>query len=168
MFRLRGGKDATPRGRCGSALRARELGWIRTGSIGVRSNERQRSLMRVWAAVLAVGTLVASARADAPTGGGRWVQARVPLVASGTGTRETRVWLPPSYDRPDARERRYPLVVLLHGWPGSQGNWPGQGRAGETLGRLCGDGTIPEVIALFPDGGGPGTLGRSLWADSWD
>lgn len=118
------------------------------------------------AIVLATGAPLA--RAEAPSGGGRWLLTSAPQRASGSGKRDVRVWLPPSYDRPESAERRYPVVVLLHGWPGSEGNWPGQGRAGETLGRLVRENRIPEVIALFPDGGGTGTLGRSLWLDSWD
>ena len=110
----------------------------------------------------------ARARAGAPAGGGRWLLASSPLAASGQGMRDTRVWLPPSYDLPEAASRRYPVIVFLHGWPGAEGNWPGQGRAGETLGALIAAGRIPEVIGLFPDGGGTGLLGRSLWLDSWD
>lgn len=110
----------------------------------------------------------ARVRAAAPAGGGRWLLTSTPMQASGAGLRDTRVWLPPSYDRPESATRRYPVVVFLHGWPGSEGNWPGQGRAGETLGALITAGRIPEVIALFPDGTGTGILGRSLWADSWD
>ncbi len=110
----------------------------------------------------------APARAGAPSGDGRWLLTGTPLRASGEGLRATRVWLPPSYDRPEARVRRYPVVVFLHGWPGSEGNWPGQGRAAETLGALIAAGRIPEVIGLFPDGAGAGLAGRSLWLDSWD
>ena len=50
----------------------------------------------------------------------------------GGAKKDCRVYLPASYDLPDAHERRYPVVVFLHGWPGSEGNWPGQGRAIET------------------------------------
>ena len=111
------------------------------------------------------------AHAAAPSGGGRWLLTTTPLVASGHGTRDTRVWLPPSYDSRASAGRRFPVVVFLHGWPGSAGNWPVQGRAGETLGALVAlvaAGRIPEVIGLFPDGSGSGTLGRSLWLDSWN
>ena len=144
-------------------------------SIGVRRNQRQRRAKRVSPAARAVVTALAlllvrarCARAAAPTGGGRWLLTSTPLRASGKGTRDTRVWLPPSYDRPEAATRHYPVVVFLHGWPGGEGNWPGEGRAGETLGELIKAGRIPEVIGLFPDGTGTGVLGRSLWLDSWD
>jgi len=79
-----------------------------------------------------------------------------------------RVYLPPSYHRPEAAQRRYPLLVLLHGWPGGDGNWLGQGRAAVTLDSMIASGSIPEVIALFPNANGPGILGRSMYLDSHD
>lgn len=82
--------------------------------------------------------------------------------------KDCRVYFPPSYDRPEARERRYPLIVFLHGWPGSEGNWPGQGHAIETLDAMSAAGEIPEVLALFPDGGGEGLFGRSCWVNAVD
>jgi len=155
--------------------RVAEMAWYEAGaSIGVLRNQRQHRPKRISFAVraLAAGlvlcSLAVSACTAAPTGGGRWVFASVPARESGTGERDTRVWLPPSYDRPESATRRYPVVVFLHGWPGAEGNWPGQGRAGETLGRLIAAGRIPEVIGLFPDGTGTGFIGRSLWVDSWD
>jgi S-formylglutathione hydrolase FrmB len=83
-------------------------------------------------------------------------------------TRSVRVYLPPSYDRPDAAMRRYPVVFLLHGWPGGDGNWTGQGRAAVTLDSMAANHTIPEVIAVMPNGNGPGWFGRSLYLDTWD
>jgi enterochelin esterase-like enzyme len=117
---------------------------------------------------LALLLLGPRAFAGAPDGGGHWLLASAPMRASGSGLRDTRVWLPPSYERPESAGRRYPVVGFLHGWPGEEGNWPGHGRAGETLGELIAAGRIPEVIGLFPDGTGTGALGRSLWLDSWD
>ena len=84
----------------------------------------------------------------------------------GGGRKDCRVYFPASYDLPESKERRYPVIVFLHGWPGSEGNWPGQGHALETLDRLSASGEIPEVLALFPDGGGVGFLGRSIWLDA--
>jgi enterochelin esterase-like enzyme len=143
-------------------------------SIGVRRNQRQRRPKRISPAACALATALLlllcgpRARAGAPAGGGRWLLTSTPQHASGKGMRDTRVWLPPSYDKPESATRRYPVVVFLHGWPGAEGNWPGQGRAGQTLGAMIAAGRIPEVIGLFPDGTGTGVLGRSLWLDSWD
>ena len=80
--------------------------------------------------------------------------------------RDVRVYLPPSYSGPQSSARRYPVLYLLHGWPGSEGNWFGSGRAAETADRLISDGSIPELIIVCPDGGGRGMLGRSL-SRSW-
>ncbi|HTR97149.1 MAG TPA: alpha/beta hydrolase-fold protein [Candidatus Acidoferrales bacterium] len=80
--------------------------------------------------------------------------------------KDCRVYFPPSYDDPASRDRRYPVIVFLHGWPGSEGNWPGQGHALEALDQLSAKGAIPEVLALFPDGGGVGLLGRSVWVNA--
>ena len=60
------------------------------------------------------------------------------------------------------------MIVFLHGWPGAEGDWPGEGRAGETLDRLIIAGRIPEVIGLFPDGTSVGHVGRAMWMDSRD
>lgn len=144
------------------------------GSIGARQKQRQRwpepipAAIRAALAAIVLCASPAPAHAGAPTGGGRWWITSIPAPGSSHTTRDVRVWLPPSYDRPEAAARRYPVVVFLHGWPGGEGNWPGQGRAGETLGALIAAGKIPEVIGLFPDGNGSGILGRSLWLDSWD
>lgn len=143
-------------------------------SIGACRKQRQCWMERVsttfGAAVVAIALLTTSppANAGVPAGGGRWWLTSVPSQRPGAAARDVRVWFPPSYDKPDSAQRRYPVVVFLHGWPGSEGNWPGQGRAGETLGALIAAGRVPELIGLFPDGTGSGLLGRSLWLDSWD
>ncbi len=115
-----------------------------------------------------LGALLWLALAVAPAQAARILHATVPTLLSGAGERDCRVYLPPSYATQAARERRYPVVVFLHGWPGAEGNWPGQGNAGETLDRLINAGRIPELIGLFPDGTGVGRLGRSMWMDSED
>ena len=83
-------------------------------------------------------------------------------------SRAVRVYTPPGYDDAASASRRYPVVYLLHGWPGSEGNWPGMGRAGVTADSLIASGRIPPVVMVFPDGAGKGLLGRSLYIDSYD
>jgi enterochelin esterase-like enzyme len=92
----------------------------------------------------------------------------VPSGEPGDSTRSVRVWLPPSYFTPEAAQRRYPVVYLLHGWPGSDNNWLASGHAPEVAESLAARGAIPEVILVFPSGKGPGLLGRSYWIDSFD
>ena len=79
-----------------------------------------------------------------------------------------RVYLPPSYRDADSSARRYPLLILLHGWPGGDGNWLGQGHAAETLDSMIANRSIPEVIALFPNANAHGILGRSLYLSAWN
>ena len=82
--------------------------------------------------------------------------------------RSVRVYTPPGYDDSAAAGRHYPVVYLLHGWPGSEGNWPGMGRATVTADSLIASGRIPPVVMVFPNGNGKGFLGRSLYLDSFD
>ncbi len=115
----------------------------------------------------ALAALAALVLGPPAAGAGGRVEFRSLMPPSLPGVqKDCRVYLPPSYDRPEARTRRYPVLVFLHGWPGSEGNWPGQGHAIETLDQMSAAGEIPEVIALFPDGGGVGLFGRSIWLDA--
>ena len=82
--------------------------------------------------------------------------------------RAVRVYTPPGYDDPAAASRRYPVVFLLHGWPGSEGNWPGLGRAVITADSLITSGRVPASILVFPNGNGRGFFGRSLYLDTQD
>lgn len=121
--------------------------------------------------MLGMGVIMALAAAGArgaEPAHGRLLELQMSAPSIGDPDRSVGVYLPPSYDRPEARTRRYPVVLLLHGWPGSNGNWPGSGHADDTLDSLIASGRIPEVIALYPNGAGEGRLGRSLWINSWD
>ena len=84
----------------------------------------------------------------------------------GRERRTVRVYLPASYF--DHTGRHYPVIYLLHGWPGSDGNWLTMGHADETADSLIAAGRMPEVILVFPNGEGPGLLGRSLYMNSYD
>ncbi len=81
--------------------------------------------------------------------------------------RNVRVHLPVSYNLPAAAHRRYPVVYLLHGFPGRSADWLGRGNAGEIADSLAASGAIAEVILVCPDGN-HGFFGRSLWTDRWD
>ena len=125
--------------------------------------------IRTGLLVIAFVLLPASGEsADAGEWQGRIVTTTLPAPSMGETARSVRVYLPPTYDRAEAASRRYPVVYLLHGWPGGDGNWPGSGRAGETLDSLSARGGIPEVIAVMPNGNGVGRFGRQEWLDSWD
>jgi putative tributyrin esterase len=104
----------------------------------------------------------------AALGPGAMKRLEMPAPSLKQAKRDVRVYLPPSYSRPEAATRRYPVLYLLHGWPGSEGNWFGSGRAAETADRLIAQGAIPEIIIVCPDGSGRGLLGRSLYINSFD
>jgi putative tributyrin esterase len=89
---------------------------------------------------------------------------RVPSPAL-SGERTIRVYLPPSYDRPEAAQRRYPVVYLLHGWPGSDGNWFDLGHADHSADTLIAEGRVPEVILVCPNGN-CGLIGRTLYMNA--
>ena len=81
------------------------------------------------------------------------------------GTRTLRVYLPPGYDKPESAHKRYPVVYLLHGWPGSDGNWFSKGHADESTDTLIARGQVPELILVCPNGN-CGVLGRTMYMNS--
>ncbi len=124
-----------------------------------------RSLFAV--SLLALAAVAAPAPA-APRLEGQCLRTEMTSAVLGGKKRTVRVYLPPSYARPEAATRRYPVIYMLHGWPGSDGNWVTMGHACETADSMIARGEIPEVILVFPNGAGPGLLGRSLWMNSYD
>ena len=130
---------------------------------------------RAWRPVLVAALVLACALARGHSGAqaarrvaGTVLHERVFTDEPGDSTRSVRVWLPPSYFAPESAERRYPVVYLLHGWPGSDKNWLEHGHAPEVAESLAARGAMPEVILVFPNGKGTGLLGRSYWIDSFD
>ena len=133
-----------------------------------------RTIARRLATALTVSTLAAGGLAGPRSAvaraqpGGVLILTHAPAPSLHEVERSVRVYLPPSIARGDSAGRRYPVVILLHGWPGGDGNWPGQGRAIVTLDSMIANGSIPEVIALMPNANGGGTLGRSMYLEAWD
>ena len=143
--------------------------------------KRASSMLREASIGAALALAVLGARPSAGAPAALFARRPLPLVLHGTmehvripapalhRTRQSvRVYLPPSYHQPRAARRRYPVIVLLHGWPGGDGNWLGQGRAAVTLDSLIARGAIPELIALMPNANGPGPFGRSRYIDARD
>lgn len=123
------------------------------------------------APALVIALATAPALADAPpdpasAGTVQRLQMEAPSV--GDRWRTVRVYLPPSYFRAEAASRAYPVVYMLHGWPGSDGNLLSMGHADVTADSLIARGAIPEIIMVFPNGSGSGVLGRSYWLNSQD
>lgn len=77
------------------------------------------------------------------------------------------VYLPPSYNTPQGQTKRYPVLYLLHGSPGSDKDWFSGGKADQSADTLIALAKIPELIMILPDGNG--RSGRpSEWGNSFD
>lgn len=116
----------------------------------------------------AIASQVAGAAGTPSIARGTVLRLQMDAPSLGKTRRTVRVYLPPSYDLPQAADRRYPVVFLLHGWPGSDGNWLSLGKANEAADSLIAAGRIPEVILVFPNGEGAGLFGRSLYVNNYD
>ncbi|MEU9480476.1 alpha/beta hydrolase-fold protein [Streptomyces sp. NPDC048191] len=69
------------------------------------------------------------------------------------------VWTPPQYDQPRYRHDRFPVVLLLHGVPGSPESWVDQGGMPQDFRQLMKAGTTHPFILAMPviDPGGINT-----------
>lgn len=76
------------------------------------------------------------------------------------------VYLPPSYNTPQGRARRYPTLYLLHGVPGGWYDMFRGGKANTAADTLIALDKIPELIMILPDGNPlPAGLG-SEWGNN--
>ncbi len=88
--------------------------------------------------------------ANAATGPARGSVHTDTLWAQSLGIRKAlTVYLPPSYAT--SPNRRYPVLVYLHGLGGNERNWVDAGKLDRTLDSLTGAGK-PEAIVVMPDG----------------
>jgi enterochelin esterase-like enzyme len=65
------------------------------------------------------------------------------------------VCLPVGYDHPSNRQRRYPVVYLLHGSPGKPRDWIDEGEIAPIEDSLIAAGLIQPMILVAADGRGP-------------
>ncbi|MFF8830530.1 alpha/beta hydrolase [Streptomyces sp. NPDC015131] len=87
---------------------------------------------------------------------------------------EVYVWLPPQYDDPAYKNRKFPVVQLLSGFPGSPKSWFVGMHANTQLEPLMRDGTVEPFILVAPrtqllghtDTGCANVPGR-INADTW-
>ncbi|MET9431668.1 alpha/beta hydrolase-fold protein [Streptomyces sp. NPDC003036] len=63
---------------------------------------------------------------------------------------EVYVWLPPQYDDPAYKDRKFPVVELLSGFPGSPKSWFGSLHASRQLEPLMRQGTVAPFILVSP------------------
>jgi enterochelin esterase-like enzyme len=64
------------------------------------------------------------------------------------------VYLPPGYSSPTNDHKRYPVIYLLHGYPGSSVDWVRAGDMQPILDKLIKDKLIQPMIAVAPDASG--------------
>lgn len=98
---------------------------------------------------------------------GTIVQDSLISPALGGRRRTFLIYLPPSYNTVRGKAKRYPVLYLLHGSPGSQRDWFAAGKAQQSADTLIGLGQIPELILVSPDGNGF-ERGTSEWGNSAD
>ncbi|MGA5167087.1 MULTISPECIES: alpha/beta hydrolase [Streptomyces] len=87
---------------------------------------------------------------------------------------EVYVWLPPQYDDPAYKDRKFPVVELLSGFPGSPKSWFVGMHANRQLEPLMRNGTVEPFILVAPrshllgrtDTGCANVPGR-INADTW-
>ncbi len=77
-----------------------------------------------------------------------------------------RVYLPPGYDDPRVSGLRYPVMYLLHGAPGGDGDWVNGASADQTADALIKTGTIPPMILVMPDGSFGNPHHDTQWGNS--
>lgn len=76
---------------------------------------------------------------------------RTDLVGRASGVDgEVLVWLPPQYHDPAYRNRTFPVVELVPGFPGSSSAWYGTLRVSEQLRPLMERGTVSPFILVSP------------------
>ncbi|MFI5860230.1 alpha/beta hydrolase [Streptomyces sp. NPDC051546] len=89
---------------------------------------------------------------------------RAKFTLGGDGTRTTYfrgshsklagqviVWTPPEYDAPGAEKTRFPVLMLLHGYPGSPRSWLDIGDMPGALEQLVKLGAAHPFILVIPD-----------------
>jgi len=106
---------------------------------------------------LICSTVHASAAAktqdQASQSAGQVIYSRIPSPTLGA-LRTTAIYLPPGYADPANRSRRYPVLYLLSGAPGSAKDWFRHGKAASAADTLIAEGAITPLIMVSPDGNG--------------
>jgi S-formylglutathione hydrolase FrmB len=64
------------------------------------------------------------------------------------------VYLPPGYDSPGNKARRYPAVYLLHGYPGGPSDWFRGAQVQQVMDAMLRDRLVQPMIVVAPDASG--------------
>lgn len=73
-----------------------------------------------------------------------------PTTLDGMSRRRMTVYLPASYD--SNRNKRYPVLYLLHGSGGDENSWSDGGRAIQILDNMIASGRCKPMIVVMPNG----------------
>src|SRR4029450_13972652 len=92
---------------------------------------------------------------------GRIVRVQLNGARSGV-TREGLVYLPAAYFQPSQAKRRFPVLELFHGYPGSPRNWVSQMHLARVLDAEIAIGSLPPVIAALPADDGPAPVSNRV------
>jgi S-formylglutathione hydrolase FrmB len=87
---------------------------------------------------------------DARTGHGTVIVLTIPGLVSQVGSHPALVYLPPQYGDPAYRNRAFPVVELLPGYPGHPRNWVEQLAVARVLDRAIASGHVSPLIAVMP------------------
>ena len=63
---------------------------------------------------------------------------------------EVLVWTPPQYDQAQYKDYKFPVMMLLHGVPGSPSSWIEGGGMPNALAAMMADGTVKPAIVVIP------------------
>ena len=83
-----------------------------------------------------------------PRGDGRVLIGDLPGPTSHVVARSVRVWLPPQYDEPAYRNHRFPVAVVMAGYPGHPRPWLTKVHLPEQAVPLTRDGRLQPFIAV--------------------
>jgi enterochelin esterase-like enzyme len=94
--------------------------------------------------------------------GGVVLEGQIPSAVR--NMRPSAVYLPPGYDP----SRRYPVVYLLHGLPGSPSSFYAGLHFPDVADSLIGLGLMPPFIGVMPYGGPTVNPEQGEWAGAWE
>ena len=115
------------------------------------------TLRRTGPQLIGMGSTSGQPRTVVLAGTGPYPAELTALMRSDPADRVPRgdnwVYLPPGYSDPANAHRRYPVVYLVHGWPGTPWDWFGAGEAGRTAATMQLRGLIQPMILVSVNAG---------------
>jgi enterochelin esterase-like enzyme len=129
-----------------------------------------RAAMTAWLTALSILTVLTGLNAyvgyvptlpavlgDVPMSGGAGSQVwrlTIGAPALDIPPSPTYVYLPPGYDDPANATRRYPVVYLLHGYPGGPLDWFRAAMVQQVMDAMLADHLVQPMIVVAPDASG--------------